>query len=240
MPVVAVLAGSAVSATSVGRAFRPGEPGGAEAPPYMSFATGHQTPVPTFSKDVAPILYTHCTSCHRPGQIAPMSLLTYADARPYARAILEEVGDGHMPPWHAEAAPGTFLNERRLTAAEKTTLLAWASGGAPEGDPKDKPPPPSHADGWRIGKPDVVFEAETYQVPATGAFSYEHFFIPTDFKDVKWIKAVEVRPGNRAVVHHVLAYYRATPDLQRTLIMSPIDMSHSRLPAVTTPPGRFP
>ena len=196
--------------------------------------------VPTFSKDVAPILYKHCTSCHRPGQIAPMSLLTYADARPYARAIYEEVEAGHMPPWHAEAAPGTFLNERRLSATEKATLIAWATRGAPEGDAKDLPARPVYADGWRIGKPDVIFEGETYQVPATGSLSYEHFFIETNFTSPKFLKAVEVRPGDRSVVHHVLAYYRATPDLQRTLIMSVLDQSHSRLPTVVTPPGRYP
>ena len=142
-----------------------------------------------------------------------------------------------MPPWHADAAPGTFLNERRLAADEKATLLAWASGGAPEGDPKDLPALPAYADGWRIGKPDVIFEGETYKVPATGTLSYEHFFIETNFTTPKFLKAVEVRPGDRAVVHHVLAYYRATPDLQRTLIMAVLDQSHSRLPPVTHASG---
>src|SRR6187402_3835484 len=91
-------------------------------------AAQSQAPVPTFTKDVAPILFKNCTTCHRPGEIAPMSLLTYEDARPYARAIFEEVRDGHMPPWHADAPDGTFSNERKLTAAEKDILSRWANG----------------------------------------------------------------------------------------------------------------
>src|SRR6186713_2358850 len=114
--------------------------------------------VPTFAKDVAPILYKNCTTCHRPGEIAPMSLLTYEDARPYARAIRDEVGEGHMPPWHADAPHGTFENERSLSDADRKTLFDWIDGGAPKGDSKDLPPQPHYADGCSIGKPDVVFE----------------------------------------------------------------------------------
>ena len=102
---------------------------------------------PTFSKDVAPILFKNCVSCHRPGEMAPMSLLTYAQARPFARSIREKVELGTMPPWHAEAPAGTFLNERPLTSTEKGILVRWASNGAPEGDPKDMPPVPSFPDG---------------------------------------------------------------------------------------------
>ena len=94
-------------------------------------------PVPTYTKDVAPILFANCTTCHRPGEIGPMPLLTFDDARPYAEAIVDEVGQGHMPPWHAEAPDGTFTNERRLSAKDKDTLMRWASGGAPKGDPKE-------------------------------------------------------------------------------------------------------
>src|SRR5688500_10103474 len=162
--------------------------------------------IPTFSKHVAPILYANCTPCHRPGEIAPMSLMTYEDARPWAKAIRDEVSEGHMPPWHADARRGTFLNERRLSDGDKATLLKWASNGAPQGDPADLPPPPQYADGWAIGTPDVVLEMqEDYKVPADGAVQYEYFYIPTNFTDVKWVQAVEVRPGNRKLVHHVLA-----------------------------------
>jgi hypothetical protein len=172
-----------------------------------------QQPVPTFSKDVAPILYKHCTTCHRPGEIAPMSLLTYAEARPYAKAIRDEIAAGNMPPWHADAPHGTFLNERKLSDAERDTLTRWASNGAPEGNPSDLPAPPTYTDGWTIGKPDVVLEmAEDYKVPAEGVIEYQYFYIPTNFKEAKWVQAVEVRPGNRAVVHHALVFHMAKPD----------------------------
>jgi hypothetical protein len=185
---------------------------------------------PTFAKDVAPILYKNCTSCHRPGEIAPMSLLTYEDARPYARAIKDEVGDGHMPPWHADAPAGTFENERRLTDAEKKTLLDWVDAGAPKGDPKDLPPQPQYPDGWSIGKPDVVFEmAEAYKVPAQGTVAYEYFYIPTTFTEPKFVQAIEVRPGNREVVHHVLVQYQAKPDMTRTPVLR-FKPEYQRLP----------
>src|SRR5215471_17040050 len=102
------------------------------------------TATPTFAKDVAPILYKNCATCHRPGEIAPMSLLTYENARPWARAIREQVALGNMPPWHATQPRGVFSNDRRLTEAEKETLIRWADGGAPKGDPKDMPPAPKY------------------------------------------------------------------------------------------------
>jgi hypothetical protein len=189
--------------------------------------------VPTFAKDVAPILYKNCTTCHRPGEIAPMSLLTYEDARPYARAIRDEVGEGHMPPWHADAPPGTFENERRLSDADRQTLLDWAAGGAPKGDAKDLPPQPAYPDGWSIGKPDAVFEmAEDYKIPAKGTVAYEYFYIPTNFTEPKFVQAIEVRPGNRAVVHHVLVQYQAKPDLARTPVLK-FKPEYQRLPEPT-------
>ena len=191
--------------------------------------------VPTFAKDVAPILYKNCTSCHRPGEIAPMSLLTYEDARPYAKAIRDEVSEGHMPPWHANAPHGTFLNERRLTEAEKETLITWATNGAPKGDPKDLPEPPVYSEGWSLGKPDAVFQMDQdYKVPADGVIQYEHFYIPTDFKEAKWVQSIELRPGNPGVVHHVLVFYRAAPDLQRTPVLQP-NVEQSRMPPDRTP-----
>src|SRR5450432_4169633 len=97
---------------------------------------------PTFTKDVAPVLYKNCVSCHRPNDVAPMSLLTYEDAKPWAKSIREKVATGAMPPWHATQAHGVFSNDRRLTDAEKKTLVSWAEGGAPKGDPKDMPAAP--------------------------------------------------------------------------------------------------
>jgi hypothetical protein len=169
--------------------------------------------VPTFTSHVAPILYANCVTCHRPGEIAPMSLITYQEVRPWARAITRKIADGSMPPWHADAPAGTFSNERTLTAEEKSTLERWAAAGAPEGDPKALTPPPTFADGWRIGTPDAIFAMqEDYPVPAKGTIEYEHFYIPTNFGEVKWLKAIEARPGNRALVHHILVFYEAPPE----------------------------
>ena len=168
---------------------------------------------PTFSKDVAPILYQQCVSCHRPGEIGRMPLLTYEQARPYAKAIANAVTNRTMPPWHAEAPAGTFHNERALSDRERETLTAWAAGGAVNGDPKDLPSRPVFSEGLSLGKPDVVLEMlEDYRIPATGTIQYEWFYIPTNFAEAKWVKSLEVRPGDRAAVHHVLVYYRAKPD----------------------------
>ncbi len=177
---------------------------------------------PTYTRDVAPILFKNCTSCHRPGEIAPMSLLTYDDVRPHAKDIRDEISDGNMPPWHAAAPKGTFLNERGLTESEKETLLAWVRAGAPKGDAKDMPKAPTYPDGWSIGTPDVVLEmSEAYKVPADGVIEYQYFYIPTNFTEPKWIQAIELRPGNREVVHHALAFYRATPDIKRPPLLAP-------------------
>jgi hypothetical protein len=183
---------------------------------------GSSAAVPTFAKDVAPILYKNCTQCHRPGEIAPMSLLSYEAARPWARSIRDKVTEGSMPPWHADAPPGTFENERRLTDQERRTLVDWANGGAPEGRPSDLPTVPTYTDGWIIGRPDVVFEmAEDYSVPAEGEVQYEYFYIPTNFTEAKNVQAIEVRPGNRELVHHVLVYHKATPDTKRPPVLRP-------------------
>lgn len=165
---------------------------------------------PTFTKDVAPIFYEHCTSCHRLGEIAPMSLLTYKEARPYARSIADRVSRGVMPPWHADPAHGEFVNDRRLSAREKDTILKWVANGAAEGVLADLPPQPEYPDGWLIGKPDAVFAlGEDYPVPASGTVDYKYFEIPTTFSEDRWIQAFQVRPGSPSVVHHVIVYARA-------------------------------
>jgi hypothetical protein len=164
---------------------------------------------PTFSKDVAPILYKNCVSCHQPGNIAPMSLLTYDQARPYARSIKARVEAGTMPPWHAVAPVGTFSNDRRLTDAEKDTIARWADGGGPQGDAKDLPPAPKAVDGWEMGKPDVVFTMpKPFAVPASGQIDYQYLEFPTNFTEDKWVSAIEIKPGALSVVHHILAYAR--------------------------------
>src|SRR3954471_16002691 len=159
-----------------------------------------------------------------------MSLLTYEDARPYAQSIRDEIGEGHMPPWHADAPAGTFENERRLSAADKKTILDWIAAGARRGNAKDQPPQPQYTDGWQIGKPDVVFEMqEDYKIPAKGTVEYEYFYIPTNFTEAKYVQAIEVRPGNRKVVHHVLVQYQAKADLTRTPVLK-FKPEWSRLP----------
>jgi hypothetical protein len=160
-----------------------------------------------------------------------MSLLTYEKARPYAKAIRDEIQDGRMPPWHADAPHGTFLNERRLSDGEKDILVRWATHGAPEGDPKDLPPAPEYVDGWSIGKPDIVLEmAEDYNVPADGVVEYEYFYIPTGFTEAKWVQAVEVRPGNRQVVHHALVFHKAAPDRPRGAPVLQLNRTQMALP----------
>src|SRR5438132_3184923 len=148
---------------------------------------------PVFHKDVLPVLQRQCQSCHRPGEIGPMSLLTYKDARPWAKSIATRVSAGTMPPWHADPSTGEFLNDRRLTSAEKETLLAWVASGAPEGDPKDLPTMPQYADGWLIGQPDAVLSMrEDYPIPASGTIAYQYFEVPTDFTEDKFVQAFEV------------------------------------------------
>jgi len=160
----------------------------------------------TYSADVAPILYENCVACHRPGEVAPFSMLTYADTRPWARSIRQEVLRGTMPPWYAHPDFGTFSNDKTLSAADLRTIVEWVDAGAPEGDPSDLPEPPQFAEGWQIGTPDlVVTVTEPYAIPAEGEVPY--VTLPTDyvFEEDTWIQAIEVRPGNREVVHHAFA-----------------------------------
>ena len=162
---------------------------------------------PTFSKDVAPILYENCTNCHRPGEIAPMSLLTFKDARPWAKSIATQVAKGSMPPWHADPSHGEFLNDRRLSEKDKATLVAWGNAGGPEGNPADLPPMPTYETEWLLGKPDAVFSMqEDYPVPAEGTVAYQYFLIPTNLTEDKWIQAMEIRAGDPKVLHHVIVY----------------------------------
>jgi hypothetical protein len=137
-----------------------------------------------------------------------MSLLSYGDVRPHAKAIRDEVGDGNMPPWHADPKYGRFANDRRLSASDRETLLRWINNGAPEGDPKDLPPVPKFTEGWMVGEPDLVLTLPEYTVPADGVVEYEYIEVPTNLTDDRWIRALEVRPGNREVVHHVIVHAR--------------------------------
>jgi mono/diheme cytochrome c family protein len=172
-----------------------------------NFTGGSSASQVTFTKDVASILYKSCAECHRPGEIAPMSLLTYQEARPWAKSIRERVVERSMPPWSADPKYGHWANDPRLSQKEIDTIVAWVSAGAPKGDDKDLPPLPKFTEGWTIGKPDVVLEMkEEYTVPAEGTVPYLYFSMPTGFTEDKWIQAMEIRPGNRKVVHHVIAF----------------------------------
>ena len=189
---------------------------------------------PTFTHDIAPILYANCVECHRAGEIAPMSLITYAEVRPWAKGIVRQVSSGVMPPWQADAPHGTFRNERGLTPAQKDLIERWDAAGAPEGNPADLPPAPSFAAGWRIGQPDVIFEMqEDYAVPARGTIQYEHFYIPTNFTEERWLQAIEARPGTRSLVHHILVYYEAPPDRPRGQPVLQPNRENSRTPEHT-------
>ena len=167
-----------------------------------AFAAG----APTFSKDVAPILFKSCVECHRPTAMAPMSLLTYEDARPWARAIKQKVAARQMPPWGADPTVAKYSNDVSLTQAEIDTITTWVDAGSLEGDRRDLPKAPQFAEGWSIGKPDYVFKMQKpFTVPADGTVPYVYISIPTNLKQDIWIRAVELKPTDRRVVHHIIS-----------------------------------
>ncbi len=162
----------------------------------------------TYHKQVAAILQTKCQECHRPGEAGPFSLMTYKQAKSWSAMLREVVADDIMPPWHATASHGHFKNDRRLTKAEKKTVLDWVDQGCAEGDAKEAPPPRKFADGWRLGRePDEVFKMkEAVKVPASGQVDYKYVTVGAPFTEERWVTAVEVRPEQRAVVHHIIAF----------------------------------
>lgn len=169
----------------------------------------------TFTKDIAPIFFKNCAQCHQKDDIAPFSVLSYKDVRPWAKSIKEQVIKREMPPWHADPHFGSFENEMKLTQAEIDTIVAWVDGGAVEGKPKDLPPLPVGSDKWEIGKPDVVLTMpQEFELPAKGADDYIYFRIPTNFTEDQWIQASEFRPGNKRVVHHAVIFVE-TPMMYR-------------------------
>ena len=160
----------------------------------------------TFSRDVAPILYENCVACHREGDIAPMALLSYEEARPWAKSIQKAVvRDRTMPPWHSIDPSGTFANDRRLSEKEIATIDTWIQAGAPEGDPADLPDAPMFEAEWRLGEPDYILTFDELSVPAEGPDQFANLVGVADFGEDKWIRAVEILPSNRKLVHHVIA-----------------------------------
>lgn len=163
----------------------------------------------TFAKHVSRILQNRCANCHHPDTAAPFSLLSYQDARNWSEMIKETVVQRRMPPWNADARYGKFSNDLRMPDEEIDTLVAWIDNGAPLGDKEDLPEPRQYVAGWTIGKPDVVFKIpREYTVKANGTVQYQYFVTPTNFNEDVWVQAAEARPGNRAVVHHIIVFYR--------------------------------
>jgi hypothetical protein len=165
-----------------------------------------RAPAVTFTRDVAPILHAKCVACHRAGEVAPMALITYQDARPWARAIKDKVVSRQMPPWFADPGVGAFANDPSLTAGEIETIARWVDAGAPRGDLKDMPTLPQFTAGWQLGEPDLIVELPEVQIPATGADYFPTPSLALPITEDRWIRAVEIRPSNREVTHHSVIF----------------------------------
>jgi hypothetical protein len=166
-----------------------------------------EEPAVTYHKDIAPIIHANCTGCHRPGESGPFPLTNYAEVSRRAMTISRVVNDRYMPPWHANTEVTKFLDVRQLDPVEITMIDRWIAAGKPEGNAADAPPPPSFTDGWQLGEPDLVLTMkESYLVPAEGRDIYRNFVLPLDLPEDKWVKAIELRPSARSVVHHSLFF----------------------------------
>ena len=177
---------------------------------------------PTFNKDIAPILYQNCATCHRPGEVAPFPLRTYADAAKKAGLLAIVTEKRVMPPWKAEPGYGSFANERRLSEQQIALIHEWARAGAPEGDAKDKPPLPAFPNGWEGRQPDKVLTmGHAFDVPADGPDQYRCFVLPLDTATDVYMSGMEFRPGNRRVVHHALVFADTTGTARRLAAESP-------------------
>jgi hypothetical protein len=186
---------------------------------------------PTFARDVAPIMYENCTTCHRTGGLAPFSLLEYDSAKSRVDDIKDAVEARYMPPWHADGPRGVFRNDRRLSDGDRETILRWIATGAKPGDMKELPPKPEYPSTWAMGVPDAIISMpEDFTVPASGTLEYQYFEVPTNFTEDKWVQAIEIMPGAREVVHHMLVFarYPAPP--------APAIPSPATTPPPATPP----
>ncbi len=181
---------------------------------WISAATAQNAPqaaggrAVTFSETIAPILYGHCVTCHRPGEAGPFSLISYEDAAKRGKLIATVTKSRYMPPWHAEPGHGDFADERRLTDDQIAGFAAWVDQGMPRGNPARMPKLPAFNDGWQLGKPDLILEMpEAFDVPADGPDIHRNFVIPTGLTENKYIRGIEFRPGARRVVHHAILQY---------------------------------
>src|SRR6186713_69816 len=164
----------------------------------------------TFSEHVAPIVFTNCTPCHRPGEAAPFSLLSYRDVRPLAKAIATATASHVMPPWKAGPSDFPFANARQLSRDQIATIEKWVADGALEGDPAHLPALPNFTEGWQLGPPDlVVTMSEAFEVPARGADVYRNFVVPLNLDRDTWVRAIEFRPSARTAVHHSQLFLHA-------------------------------
>ena len=171
--------------------------------------------VPTFSKDVAPIVFSNCATCHRAGEVAPMTLTSYEEVRPWAKVIKNKIVAREMPPWGADPAHSLKMrNDRSLTQAQIDTIVAWVDGGAPKGSDADLPPMPKFAEGWTFGRePDAILEMPVdFTIPAEGELGVQMFYSKVPWSEDRFAETLEIRPGNRAVVHHAGVFVVDIPE----------------------------
>jgi mono/diheme cytochrome c family protein len=179
-----------------------------DTPPQIVASDDVNHPAATYYGDVLPIIQQTCQGCHRPGEVAPMSLLTYDDLREAARETRRMVASRRMPPWTADpSASVPFHNDRSLTDEQIATIVEWIDGGMPEGDPSLAPPQPEFPSGWQI-QPDEIIEVPEFDIPAEGTVEYTYFIMPEVFDEDRWLVNSELRPTNSEVTHHLLAYIR--------------------------------
>ncbi|GDX40192.1 hypothetical protein LBMAG21_04840 [Armatimonadota bacterium] len=185
---------------------------------YKSLAKGSVN----YNKHIAPILHKNCATCHHAGEVAPFALMDYKDAKKRAKQLTLVTQSGLMPPWKAEHGFGEFAGEMRLTEDEKGLIKQWAEDGMPEGSTADKPSVPVFPKGWTVGTPDLIAEMpEAYQLGASGNDEYRCFVIPTNYSEDRYIRSVEVKPGNRNIVHHVIAYLDTTGEGRKKDVADP-------------------
>jgi hypothetical protein len=199
-------------------------------------AAGFPAPAVTFTKDIAPIFQDKCESCHRPDNMAPMSLATFEEVRPWVKSIAARVGSRQMPPWHIDRTIGIqkFKNDRSLTDAQVETILAWVSAGAPKGNPGDMPPPKRWADDtkWQLaakyGAPDLVIKSSPYTMPAVAQDAWWKPVAPTGLTEPRWVRGIEIRPSTvkgRKITHHALARLQQEEDMPRELFTNDPDIA---------------
>ena len=195
-------------------------------------------PSPTYAKDVAPILQAKCITCHRPGEVAPMSLRTFDEVRPWARAIKQKVTSREMPPWFADAPHGSFTNDPRLTNEQIDIISRWADAGAVRGNPADEPQLPALTDGWQLGEPDYIITLPLVNIPAEGRDYFPTPNLTLDLPEDRWVRAIEIRPSNREVTHHSVIFATPVGGLGAALASGFFDVLG--VWAVGTPPTVYP